>query len=219
MQRVIDSLLRFRRELRQQHLETFARVAEGQRPNAFFIGCADSRVSPQLLLATGPGEIFVLRNIGNLVPPYLQEHPEDRAAMAALEFALVSLPVTEVLVCGHSGCGAMRAALAGNVPDEAPHLRAWLQHVEPALRALRQGSPMGEGLPEADRLGQLNVLAQLEHLRTHPLARRREAEGTLRLHGLWFDIANAEASLYVPSLRAFVPVDEAHAEQLPQRTP
>lgn len=217
MRRLIDGILNFRREERARHREAFARVAEVQRPSAFFIGCADSRVSPQLLLARGPGEVFVLRNVGNLVPPFVPGHPEDRSALAALEFALLALPVTDVVVCGHSGCGAMRAALAGQVPEQAPHLREWLRHVEPALAALKGDSPVGRGLPEQDRLGQLNVLEQLDHLRTHPLARAREAEGTLRLHGLWFDIPSAEVSLYAPEEQAFVPVDEARAERLLRR--
>jgi carbonic anhydrase len=214
MKRLIDGLIKFRREVRQQHQDAFARVAVMQRPTAFFIGCADSRVSPQLLLSTQPGEVFVLRNVGNLVPPYVPGHPEDRAALAALEFALTALPVTDVVVCGHSGCGAMRAALAGGVPDDVPHLREWLRHVEPAMRELRGDSTLGAGLSEVDRLGQLNVLKQLEHLRTHPLAREREAEGRLRLHGLWFDIPSTEVTMYSDELRAFVPVDEEHAELL-----
>ena len=217
MQRFIDLLLRFRQDVRPQYLDSFARVAEVQRPTAFFIGCADSRVSPQLLLSTQPGEVFVLRNVGNLVPPYVPGHPEDRAALAALEFSLVSLPVTDVLVCGHSGCGAMRAALAGPVSDETPHLREWLRHVQPALQELRSGASLSPDLPEEDQLGQLNVLRQLEHLRSHPLAAAREAEGRLRLHGLWFDIPTAEVGMYVPELKTFVPVDEEHQELLLRR--
>lgn len=217
MQQLIDGLMRFRREVRAQHLEAYERVAQMQRPTAFFIGCADSRVSPQLLLSTQPGEVFVVRNVGNLVPPYVPEHPEDRAAMAALEFSLVSLPVTDVLVCGHSGCGAMRAALAGPVSDETPHLREWLRHVQPAMQELRSGASLRPDLPEVDQLGQLNVLKQLEHLRSHPLAKAREAEGRLRLHGLWFDIPTAEVTMYVPELKTFVPVDEEHQELLMRR--
>lgn len=216
MKKLIRGLLEFQRHTLPSYRATFARLAKGQTPDCLFISCADSRVVPNLLVSTDPGDLFTVRNVGNLVPPATAAGHStlDRSEAAAIEFALGSLPVTDLVVCGHSGCGAMKALLAGGRIEGAPNLEQWLAHGTPALEALRAGEQLGVEWPEADRLSQLNVLAQLEHIKTYPIVRERLAAGALRLHGWWFDIAQAQVHAYRPSLARFLPIDEVEGEAL-----
>jgi carbonic anhydrase len=217
VKKLIRGLLDFQRHTVRPYRSTFARLANGQSPDCLFITCADSRVVPNLLVSTDPGDLFTVRNVGNLVPPAQASGHSvaDRSEAAALEYALGHLPVEDVVVCGHSSCGAMQAVLAGGVVNGAPNLEHWLEHAIPALKTLQAGrSKVGEGLPEVDRLSQLNVLQQLEHIKSYPVVRERLAAGTLRMHGWWFDIAHAQVHAYRPSLGRFVPIDEREGEAL-----
>ena len=216
MKKLIRGLLDFQLNARPGYREVFSRLAKGQYPDCLFISCADSRVVPNLLVTTDPGDLFVVRNVGNLVPPS-DSHGHstgDQSEPAALEFALRHLPVEDVVICGHSSCGAMKAVLAGGVGQDTPNLAHWLSHGQAALRTLRDGSKLGEGLPEYDRLSQINVLQQLEHIGTYPMVKERVEAGTLRLHGWWFDIAHAQVHAYRPNLGRFVPMDELVGEAL-----
>ncbi|HEX8821528.1 MAG TPA: carbonic anhydrase [Archangium sp.] len=217
MKKLVKGLLDFQRHGLPAYRATFARLANGQTPDCLFITCADSRVVPNLLVSTDPGDLFVMRNVGNMVSPSdaTGQSVADWSEAAAVEFALLHLPVEDVVVCGHSSCGAMKALLAGNVRDErAPNLGNWLDLGRAALQTLERGGPVGEGLPPADRLSQLNVLQQMEHLRTYPLVRERLAAGTLRLHGWWFDIRHAQVLVYRPDRERFVPIDEVEGERM-----
>jgi carbonic anhydrase len=216
MKKLIRGLLDFQRHSLPAYRSTFARLAKGQSPDCLFITCADSRVVPNLLVSMDPGDLFVVRNVGNLVAPadVKGQSVGDLSEVAALEFSLLHLPVVDVVVCGHSGCGAMKALLAGSVDQRTPHLGNWLELGRGALQSFQRGGPVGEGLPDADRLSQLNVLQQLEHLRTYPLVRERLEAGTLRLHGWWFDIGRAQVHAYNPALEYFVPIDEVEGERM-----
>ncbi len=216
MKKLIRGLLDFQLNARPGYREVFAKLALGQAPDCLFISCADSRVVPNLLVSTDPGDLFVVRNVGNLVPPSDSKGHStgDQSEPAALEFSLRNLPVVDVVVCGHSSCGAMKAVLAGGVGPDSPNLAQWLSHGQAALKTLRAGSTVGEGLPEHDRLSQLNVLQQIEHIKTYPLVQERLAAGTLRLHGWWFDIAQAQVHAWRPAQGRFVPMDELVGEAL-----
>ncbi|WP_424213028.1 bifunctional SulP family inorganic anion transporter/carbonic anhydrase [Streptomyces sp. BI20] len=179
-------------------LERLAR--EGQRPTQLFITCADSRVVTSMITASGPGDLFTVRNVGNLVPMPGEESGDDSVA-AAVEYAVDVLGVDDITVCGHSGCGAMQALLS--TPDDAPStpLRRWLRHGRPSLRRMasrHQAWARISGRLPADAVEQLcltNVVQQLEHLRAHPSVARRLAEGTLELHGMYFHVGEAQAYL------------------------
>jgi carbonic anhydrase len=216
VRKLIRGLLDFQLNARPGYRDVFAKLANGQSPDCLFISCADSRIVPNLLVATDPGDLFVVRNVGNLVPPSdANGHSTgDQSEPAALEFSLRHLAVEDIVVCGHSSCGAMKAVLAGGVGPETPNLGQWLTHGQAALSTLRAGSTVGEGLPEHDRLSQLNVLQQLEHIKTYPIVKERLEAGTLRLHGWWFDIAQAQVHAWRPSLGRFVPMDELVGEAL-----
>ncbi|CAM3201352.1 carbonic anhydrase [Corallococcus sp. ZKHCc1 1396] len=216
MKKLIRGLLDFQRHTLPSYRATFARLAKGQTPDCLFISCSDSRVVPNLLVSTDPGDLFTVRNVGNLVPPaVLNGHSTaDRSEAAAIEFSLGFLPIEDVVVCGHSSCGAMKAILAGGSVKGSPNLEQWLAHGAPSLKALKENTQVGAGLPDADRLSQLNVLAQLEHLKTYPIVRDRLAAGTLRLHGWWFDIGAAQVHAYRSDLGRFVPIDETEGDRL-----
>jgi carbonic anhydrase len=216
MKKLVQGLLDFQRHSLPAYRSTFARLAKGQTPDCLFITCADSRVVPNLLVSTDPGDLFVMRNVGNMVAPVDEAGHSvgDQSEAAAVEFSLLHLPVTDLVVCGHSSCGAMKALLAGNVDKRAPNLGNWLDLGRGALQRLERAGKVGEGLEPADRLSQLNVLEQLNHLRSYPLVRERLEKGTLRLHAWWFDIGNAKVHAYRPGHDKFVPIDEVEGEQM-----
>ncbi|MFD9789574.1 SulP family inorganic anion transporter [Streptomyces sp. NPDC059070] len=181
--------------------DELARLArEGQQPSQLFLTCADSRLVTSMITSSGPGDLFTVRNVGNLVPLPGAESSDDSVA-AAIEYAVEVLRVESITVCGHSGCGAMQALL-NSTPDDPPTpLRRWLRHGLPSLErmASRQHAwARISGRLPADAVEQLcltNVVQQLEHLRRHESVARRLAEGTLALHGMYFHVAEAQAYL------------------------
>jgi carbonic anhydrase len=145
----------------------------GQSPDALFIACSDSRVVPNLFASTEPGDLFVVRNVGNIVAPCGEggRSLSDESEAAAIEFAAIALRVSDIIVCGHSECGAMRTLEEENTSQETPHLNAWLRHAQGALRQVRDGDRMKADLSITNHISQFNVLHQLEHLRTYPTVR------------------------------------------------
>ncbi|MEQ0558046.1 bifunctional SulP family inorganic anion transporter/carbonic anhydrase [Amycolatopsis sp. NEAU-NG30] len=179
---------------------TLSDLADGQRPRTLFITCGDSRIVPNLITTSGPGDLFTIRNIGNLVPPG-QADPSMNAAVA---YAVGVLGVSEIVVCGHSSCGAMAALAAG--PPPGP-LTDWLAHAEPSAR--RPGPVTLDGRRpdrDGDRLALQNVLQQLDHLREYPLVAEAERAGTLQLTGMYFDVGQAQVHLCTAKTGDFRPV-------------
>ncbi|WP_051338031.1 SulP family inorganic anion transporter [Streptomyces flavidovirens] len=191
--------------------EELARLArEGQTPSQLFITCADSRLVTSMITSSGPGDLFTVRNVGNLVPPPGEESTDDSVG-AAIEYAVDVLKVQSITICGHSGCGAMQALLDTPV-DTPPNaaqtpLRRWLRHGVPSLERMRSKKHSWariSGRLPADAVEQLcltNVVQQLEHLRTHEAVRRRLDEGTLELHGMYFHVGEAQAYLLQDGVR------------------
>ncbi|MFD9032614.1 SulP family inorganic anion transporter [Streptomyces sp. NPDC059567] len=181
--------------------DELARLArEGQSPSQLFLTCADSRLVTSMITSSGPGDLFTVRNVGNLVPLPGEEHGDDSVA-AAIEYAVEVLRVQSITVCGHSGCGAMQALL-GSTPDDPPTpLRRWLRHGLPSLERMasrRHAWARISGRLPADAVEQLcltNVVQQLEHLRAYDAVARRLADGTLTLHGMYFHVGEAQAYL------------------------
>jgi carbonic anhydrase len=212
MRKLVQGIVDFRNRVRPIARETFARLALGQKPDVLFIACSDSRVAINVFASTEPGDLFVVRNPGNIVSPAAPDglSVADESEAAAIEFAVGLLEVRDIIVCGHSSCGAMSGLLRGRESVSAPHLRSWLRHAERALDRV----PDRTAVEAVDRLSQANVLLQLEHLRTYPVVERAEKESGLRLHAFWFDIGNAEVLAYDPGQDRFVPLDERQAERL-----
>lgn len=196
-----DLLLR----LRDFHSDYFPRnqqrfqdlVAHGQHPKTLFIGCSDSRLVPYLLTGAAPGELFLVRNVGALVPPYDGSHGLH-GTTAAIEFAVLSLKVEHIIICGHSHCGAIKAAYEG-VPDEAVALTAWLKLVDEALLPVQPGS---EALRRTE---QRAVVLQLERLMDYPFVRRAVEAGRLSLHGWHYVIEDGEVHVFDAEQGAFLP--------------
>ncbi len=214
MKKLLRGISDFRRRRTAEYVETFARLASTQSPDALLICCADSRVAPNVFASVEPGDLLVVRNVGNLVPRYVADMASDRVGAsvpAAIELAVRAMHVRDVIVCGHSGCAAMRALCSEMSTEGTPHLAAWLRHGEGALEGL---GPPPPGLSRQDHLSQRSVHLQLEHLRSYPVVRDAEAAGELRLHAWWFDIAKAEVLDYDGGARRFVPLDEARVERM-----
>ena len=217
MKRLIRGIVDFRKKVRPGYRETFARLALGQSPDALLIACSDSRVAPNLFASTEPGDLFVIRNPGNIIAPCGEDgrSKSDESEGAAIEFSVLALNITDIIVCGHSECGAMRALADGKPPGfPAPHLQAWLRHAEGALRQVKAGASPKSELSFANQVSQINVLHQLENLRTYPIVRERMAAGRLRLHAWWFDIAQAEVLAYEAQSGNFVIIDDEEAERI-----
>src|ERR1700678_3365187 len=164
MRKLIQGIVDFREHLLPQYVERFQKLAQGQEPDALFITCSDSRVVPDLLVSTDPGDLFVMRNVGNMVPPATPDGAStgDLSEASAIEFAVLVLRVPAIVVCGHSECGAMKAALTRKPMLETPNLARWLHHATSAAFRLEQEGPLDSQLSPHNQLSQLNVLTQLE---------------------------------------------------------
>ena len=184
-----------------QHL-----ASQGQSPDALYIGCSDSRVVPELLTASAPGRLFVVRNIANLVPPL--QHT-DASVGAAIEYAVGMLRVPHLIVCGHDGCGGVKAVLDQMDLAAQPSLREWLQGVETVVQQAGQEGSTDQRLRRAV---ELNVLEQLRHLKSFPAVVKAVEQGTLQVHGWVYDIHALALRVYDPELGGFAPVQRVLAE-------
>ncbi|WP_460065395.1 carbonic anhydrase [Streptomyces sp. YKOK-I1] len=182
MKALLDRARSFQRRVDFESGE-YRRLAEGQYPEALFITCSDSRVIPALITGARPGEIFELRNAGNIVPPHGRKGASGEAA--TIEYALEVLGVQDIVVCGHSHCGAMGAIKSGDDLSALPGVDAWLQLARPRLAPVLDGVTEDPRLPD---VAKLNVVNQLAVLRSYPAARRRLDSGRLRLHGWYYEV-------------------------------
>lgn len=216
MRKLINGIVDFQERQLAEYAEKFRILAERQKPDALFISCSDSRVVPNLLISTDPGDLFVIRNVGNLIPPATGDgHSSgDLSEPSAIEYALLVLGVTDLVVCGHSECGAMKAVLSGTVPARTLNLHRWLRNADTAAFRLEQEGPLDARLSPHDQLGQINVLVQIEHLMTYPLVREFVQSGKVRVSGWWFDIATASMHAYERTTRSFELIDRRQAERL-----
>jgi carbonic anhydrase len=199
MQRLIDGVHRFQNGDFGHYQELFERLSrEGQKPHTLFITCSDSRVLAELITQSRPGDLFVVKNIGNIVPPADETAPSSTSA--AIEFAVGVLGVSDVVVCGHSQCGAMEALVDGRLPDaRLEHLERWLALAAPVREVLHQKyEHLTERQDRTTAAAEENVLFALENLRAHACVGRELVAGRLRLHGWFFKIATAELFAYDP---------------------
>jgi len=203
MQKLVDGIHHFQENTVSTDREFFARLAEGQSPETLFITCSDSRIDPNLLTNTRPGELFVLRNAGNIVPP---AGAANGGEGATIEYAVAALGVKNIIVCGHSHCGAMKGLLDLDGLAELPAVRGWLGHAESTRRVVRENYGHLEGPSLVAATVQENVLAQLENLRTHPAVAARVARGALNLYGWVYRIETGEVFSYDQGAGQFVPL-------------
>ncbi len=188
-------------------------VRDGQKPKALIIACADSRVAPEHFTGAGPGEIFVCRNAGNIVPPFAQG---SGGVSATVEFAVVALGVTEIIVCGHSDCGAMKGVANPGALESMPSVAAWLRHSHAAGRIVCEAYPANlDPKSRNQALALENVVVQLNHLRSYPSVAAGLASGRLRLHGWYFAIETGELLAYDGLERRFVALENEEDEPIP----
>jgi carbonic anhydrase len=214
MQQLIAGVHRFRTEAFGRYRELFRRLSrEGQHPHTLFIACSDSRVLAELITQSQPGDLFVVKNVGNIVPPANVTGSTNSTA-AAIEFAVEVLRINDIVVCGHSQCGAMDALLHSRAPGSAlRHLDDWLSLAEPVRQIVQ--ARYGHISNEKDRVtaaAEENVLFALENLHSYPCVERRLADGSLHIHGWFFKIATAELFAYDPGSNQFVPLAAAESE-------
>lgn len=208
MQKLIEGVHKFQAEEFGRYRALFRKLSrEGQSPHTLFITCSDSRVLAELITQSQPGDLFVVKNVGNIVPP-AQVKGSTNSTAAAIEFAVEVLKVGDIVVCGHSQCGAMDALLRPSAPlSSMPNLREWLQVAEPVKRAIeKEYRHLVNDSERTVAAAEENVLFALENLRSYPAVQRRLSEGTLHLHGWFFKIATAELFAYDPEAMQFAPL-------------
>ncbi|MEM8682213.1 MAG: carbonic anhydrase [Pseudomonadota bacterium] len=208
MQSILKGVLDFQQGAYRDHASLFTALAHGQSPDVMFIGCADSRVDPNALTQSLPGELFVCRNAGNIVPPHSHHACGETAS---LEYALAVLGVSHIIVCGHSDCGAMKGALNPDALHDLPHVHDWIDHSRAAVEAVRAVKGKAD-IEDLDAVIEQNVILQLRHIRTHPVAAARIAGGQLTLHGWVFDIGSGTVIAYDDHSNGFLPIAERYAD-------
>ncbi len=213
LERLKAGVRRFQLEVHAENADVYRRAADHpQRPHTLVIACSDSRVDVEAITGAGPGEVFVTRNIGNMVPAY-GEMPGGVSAV--IEYAISALKVQHVVICGHSDCGAMKALLDPASTESLPAVRTWLHNAQAALQVATSGSQPEDGPTETmRRLTEQNVLMQMLHLKTHPAAAGAIARGALTVSGWVYDIGSGGIRIAEDGSREFVPVAAEAPESL-----
>lgn len=206
LQLLFDGVREFNSMDFEEHRELFNKIGRNQNPHTLFVGCSDSRVVPNLITKALPGELFVIRNIANLVPPY-RDSEEFLATTSAIEYAVQVLKIDTILICGHSNCGGCNALFLNNEElKHIPHTRKWLElakNVRNKMNRLKIVDPaIREWMSE-----QLNIVEQMQHLLTYPYIAERYKNGTLKILGWYYIIETGEVFDYQPELKKFIKIE------------
>jgi carbonic anhydrase len=205
IKRLVDGYLKFRKEAFPEMKDHFHLLAELQTPETLFVTCSDSRVVPNLILQAEPGELFISRHIGNVVPPAGEV---AGAVSATIEYAVLVLEVKHIIICGHSDCGAIKAVMEKTKLRGLPLAERWLQYVESAWKFRDPSEPVGDDAARLRALIRANVIAQVRNTRTHPEVAAAVAAGRLAVHGWYYDILSGAIDAYDERSRRFVPLEE-----------
>jgi len=203
MQRLIEGHKKFLADVFPKRRDQFHLLAESQAPEWLFITCADSRIVPDLVLGTGPGDLFISRSIGNVVPVSMNDVD---GVTATIEYAVDVLKVKHVILCGHSDCGALKAAINRQGLEKLPKASRWLQHIEAAFTHRQPVNPDDGPNGELCSLIRGNVVAQLQNLKAQPSVARAMTEGRLTVYGWYYDILTGRIEQYDEHLRRFEPL-------------
>ena len=205
MEKVLKGLVTFQKEVFSKKKKLFSSLSKQQKPSVLFVTCSDSRIDPSLLTQTNPGDLFIIRNAGNLIPTY-------GAAMggstATIEYGASVLQVKDIIVCGHTDCGAMTGLLHPEKLQELPAVKAWLQHAETTMRMVKDHCAHLEGDELFAATIRENVLVQLNNLKTHPSVATRLRRGDLRLHGWVYSIGTGEVWVYDDQKKDFLSLNK-----------
>lgn len=218
MKKLIKGIVDFRSNSLEEYRNKYSRLALNQSPDALFVACSDSRVVPNTFASSDPGDLFVLRNIGNLIPPcccgFHGECKSDPSVAATIEFSLLCLDVKDIVICGHSDCGAMQTVLDNASKKPYPYLNKWLEFAQPSYERFKNIVSKDSGLSPCNLLSRINVLQQLDHLKTYPLVAERLKKNELKIHGWWFDLATANVYYYVERSEEFILIDDKSSEDI-----
>lgn len=207
MEKVISGAVKFKNSSYEERKKLFAELANGQSPEVLFITCSDSRIDPNMVTQTEPGDLFIIRNAGNIVPP--NAHPSG-GVTASIEFAVAALGVKHIVVCGHTDCGAMKGALNPGALTDLPNVKSWLENSRAAVEVVR--AKYGQAThEELDKVTEENILLQLQHLRTHPAVAAKLSTGEVDMHGWVYDIKHGTISAYDETQNGFIPIEERYA--------
>ena len=206
MRRLLHGIRAFQDDIFPSRRAHFEMLASGQTPSTLFITCSDSRIVPHMLTQTEPGELFVLRNAGNLVPPHTAEHSGEAATV---EYAVQVLKVQDIVVCGHSHCGAITGVLRPELIEGLPAVEKWLEHAQMVRQEILEHATSPEGDDDVLTTAvKSNILVQLGHLRTYPAVAAAEATGSLSLHGCFYRFETGDVTVFDPAVGRFVSVAE-----------
>ncbi|KVZ43803.1 carbonic anhydrase [Burkholderia ubonensis] len=200
MKDIIEGFLQFQRDAFPKRAELFKDLANHQNPRALFISCSDSRLVPELVTQREPGDLFVIRNAGNIVPSY---GPEPGGVSASVEYAVAALRVSDIVICGHSDCGAMTAIATCKCMDHMPAVGSWLRYADSA-RVVNEARTHESAHQRVDAMVRENVIAQLANIQTHPSVRLALDEERVALHGWIYDIESGRIDAFDGATRKFV---------------
>lgn len=200
MKEIIDGFLKFQKNAFPERASLFKNLANQQSPRALFISCSDSRLVPELVTQREPGDLFVIRNAGNIVPSY---GPEPGGVSASVEYAVAALKVADIVICGHSDCGAMTAIATCKCLDHMPAVASWLRYADSA-RVVNEARQHSDQQSKVTAMVRENVIAQLANIQTHPSVRLALEEGRVALHGWIYDIESGRIDAFDGSTGGFV---------------
>jgi carbonic anhydrase len=209
MDHLLPGIHQFRTQVFQREQQFFQELAAGQSPRVLFIGCSDSRVDPALITQTRLGELFILRNAGNIVPPI---GASNGGEAACIEYAVSALGVKDIVICGHSQCGALKALLDPPSVESLPLVKDWLRHAESTRRILVENYPDLKGASLLETAIQEHVLMQIENLQTHPCVAAKLQRGLLTLHAWVYGLESGEIHAFCSETSAFIPIGEQAAK-------
>ena len=208
MEKLIRGIHRFRKQYWSENRELFQRLAEhGQSPETLFITCSDSRVVPTVITHANPGDLFIFRNMGNFVPPYSENLLEGTGVAAAIEYAIEHLHVRDIIICGHSNCGAMKALYQDRKDfGGTPHIAEWLKNGGRTLEVVAANYPKMSKKERLAVTSEENVLVQMENLRTYPVVQKAAREGRVHVHAWFFEIGTGGVFPYSPEKGQYEPI-------------
>ncbi|MDI6728008.1 MAG: carbonic anhydrase [Thermodesulfovibrionales bacterium] len=203
MEKLYKGIHKFQESYFKKEENFFKRISKGQTPDVLFITCSDSRVDPNLVTQSKPGELFIVRNVGNIIPPY-DAIKDKNSVAAAIEFAVLALKVKDIIVCGHSNCGAMQAIFKDEKEfDNMPHLRDWLRLALPVKKMIEKYCPNAHGESRQRIAEEENILAQLQNIQTYPFVVQALKKGKIYLHGWYYNIETGRICAYNPKKDMF----------------
>lgn len=205
MQKLVRGVHLFQNGVFKEQQQLFKDLAEGQNPTVLFITCSDSRLDPNMLTQSMPGDIFIMRNAGNIIPSYGPSHTGEAGT---IEFAIAALGIREIIICGHSHCGAMKGVLHPKAISGMPSVVGWLKHADATQRIIEENYTHLEGEARLNAAIQENVLAQIENIKTHPIVAARLASGELNIHGWVYKFETGQVFSYDANEQQFLQLQE-----------